>query len=260
MTQERQARSAHIATVVRAERLTDAIVRVVLRSDAVADFPQPLFADSYLRLTIPGSPADATARAYTVRAVDYEAGEFIIDFVVHGDEGLAGPWAARAVPGDALEFVGPGGEWSPRLDADVHLLVGDESALPAIGAGLDALLEARPDARAVVFAEVAEPGQEYPLPAGPGVEITWIHREGAPYGELLAAAVLAAPFPGGDLEAFVHGNAEMVRPLRRYLLREHGLPREHVSISGYWRAGHTDEAWRAVKRDFNAQMEAEAGA
>ena len=70
-------------------------------------------------------------------------------------------------------------------------------------------------------------------------------------------AVAIAEYPAGDVEAFVHGNAEMVRPLRGYLLRDRALPREQLSISGYWRSGLTDEGWRATKREFNAAMEAE---
>ena len=98
------------------------------------------------------------------------------------------------------------------------------------------------------------------MPLAPNVQVTWVHREGSPYGEALVAAVLAAPWPAGDVEAFVHGNAEMVRPLRRYLLRDRGLPREHLSVSGYWRSGMTDEGWRASKREFNAAMESDSEA
>jgi len=229
------------------------MVRVVFAGDDVAALAGDLFADSYVKLVF-----DGVNRAYTVRRL--ADGELWIDFVVHGDEGLAGPWAASAVPGQSLPFVGPGGEWSPRAAADVHLFVGDESALPAIASGLDALLAANPEAKALVFAEIAGFGEEYQLPTGPGVEVVWVHRGDAPYGDLLKAAVLAAPYPAGDVEAFVHGNADMVRPLRRYLLRERGIERGKLSISGYWRAGLTDEAWRAEKREFNALMEAEAGA
>jgi NADPH-dependent ferric siderophore reductase len=209
-----------------------------------------LFADSYVKLLF-----GDVMRAYTIRA--FAAGAMTIDFVVHGDEGIAGPWAAAASPGDTLEFVGPGGEWSPRPAADWHLFVGDESALPAMASGLERLLASQPDAKALVFAEVATASDRYPLPSGPGVDVTWVHREGARYGEPLTAAVLGARWLGGDVEAFVHGNAEMVRPLRRYLLREREVPRERVSISGYWRAGFDDEGWRAVKREFNAAMEAD---
>ncbi|MGC4175879.1 siderophore-interacting protein [Demequina sp.] len=235
----RPVRPHHTAAVVSQEWLTPAMVRVVF--DVPLDAPE-LFADSYVKLLF-----DGVQRAYTIRSL--EGARMTIDFVVHGDEGLAGPWAANAVPGDILEFVGPGGEWSPRPDADWHLFIGDESALPAIASGLELMPTG---SKALVFAEVGAAEQEYPLAAG---DVTWVHRDGAEYGEKLVAAVLAATLPQGDAEVFLHGNAEMVRPLRRYLLGELGVPRQHLSVSGYWRAGHTDEAWRASKREFNAQME-----
>ena len=83
-----------------------------------------------------------------------------IDFVIHGDEGLAGPWAAHAQPGDEISFMGPGGKWAPSADADAHLLVGDEAAIPAIAAALEALPA---DARASVFLEVASAAHHQPL-------------------------------------------------------------------------------------------------
>ena len=244
-------------TAARTEWLTATMVRVTFVGEVVRHLPDVGHTDTYVRLVFDG---DHTPRAYTLRSVDRAAGELAIDFVVHGDEGIAGPWAAAALPGDVLRFAGPGSDWAPRPHADAHLFVGDESALPAIASGLDFLLGQRPDAVATVFAEVEAAALEYPLPTGPGVEVIWVYRDGAAYGERLVEAVVAAPYPAGDVEAFVHGNADMVRPLRRYLLRERGLERGKLSISGYWRAGHTDEAWRAVKRDFNALMEAEAGA
>ncbi len=235
-----QSRPVRTATVLATSWLNPSMVRVELRVEG--GLGEGLFADSYVKLLFDGVP-----RAYTVRRA---VGEDVwIDFVVHGDEGLAGPWAAAAVPGNAIEFVGPGGAWSPRPGADLHVFIGDESALPAIASGLERL----GGAPSVVFAEIAGPGNEYPLDA----QVTWVHRGDALYGSRLVDAVLAAGVPAGDLEVFLHGNAEMVRPLRRWLLREVGLPREHLSASGYWRAGLTDEAWRATKRDFNAAMEAE---
>jgi NADPH-dependent ferric siderophore reductase len=221
------------------------MVRVVLGGSDVAAIPRDLFADSYVKLIF-----GEALRAYTVRSLDGE--EMTIDFVVHGDEGLAGPWAASAAPGDEIRFVGPGGAWSPRRSADWHLFVGDESALPAIASGLERLA----GAKALVFAELAGPGDEYPLPEV--AEVTWVYRGEAAYGERLVDAAIDAKFPAGDVEAFVHGNADAVRPLRRHLLGERGVERAKLSISGYWRAGLTDEAWRAGKRDFNAAMEAES--
>src|SRR5689334_5444156 len=86
-------------------------------------------------------------RRYTVRAWDPDRHLLTIDFVVHGDEGVAGPWAARAARGEVLVFTGPSGGYRPDPAAAWHLLVGDESALPAVAASLEALPA---DARAVV--------------------------------------------------------------------------------------------------------------
>jgi len=69
-------------------------------------------------------------------------------------------WAAHAQPGDEISFMGPGGAWAPAVDADVHLLVGDEAAIPAIAVALEALPA---DARALVFVEVASADHHQPL-------------------------------------------------------------------------------------------------
>ena len=78
----------------------------------------------------------------TVRAWDDDQRELTIDFVVHGDRGYAGPWAQRAQPGDCLQFRGPSGAYAPDPDAAWHLMAGDESALPAIGASLEGVSHA----------------------------------------------------------------------------------------------------------------------
>lgn len=242
------------ATVVRTEALAPDMIRVILTGDALADLPEITHTDTYIKILF----GDAK-RAYTIRSFDRGARELAIDFVVHGDEGLAGPWAASARTGDELSFVGPSGGWAPRITADAHLFIGDEAAIPAIAAGLERLADHDPQARAYVFLEAASAGHEQTMPATSRTELTWVHRdqhEGS-YGPGLVRAVVHAELPEGDLEAFVHGNADMVRPLRRHLLRERGIPREHLSISGYWRQGHTDESWRALKQEFNAAMDSE---
>ena len=160
----------------------------------------------------------------------------------------------RASPGDRIGFFGPGGGYAPDPAADRHLLVGDEAAVPAIAAALDRLGDT---ARASVFLEVEGPGDEMVLSASPDVHVTWVHRAGRPYGDALAEAVRAAGVPAGDVQAFVHGNAEMIRQLRRYLFTEIGFNRQRVSMSGYWRTGQTEDGWQAGKREFNAQLESE---
>ncbi|WBB79715.1 siderophore-interacting protein [Micromonospora sp. WMMD882] len=261
------------AHVVRADRLTRYVIRLVVGGDELVGLPLGEHTDHYVKLLFPRpgvsypTPFDLAAirrdlpaeqwprlRAYTVRAWDPVAARMTIDIVHHGDEGVAGPWAAGLRPGDPVHFTGPGGAYAPSPEADWHLLVGDESALPAIAAALERLPAGVP---ARVFVEVDGPADEQPLPSPGAVDLVWLHRGDRPVGEALVDAVRALAFPSGVVHAFVHGEATFVRELRRLLRVERGVSREMLSISGYWRRGFDDEGWRSSKPDWNRQIERE---
>ncbi|NBE51413.1 siderophore-interacting protein [Streptomyces boluensis] len=269
----RKAPKAHLAEVVRTERITPHMQRVVLGGAGLELFEAGTHTDHYIKLLFPAQgvtypepfdiqqiradlPRDQwpVTRTYTVRAWDPERRELTVDFVVHGDEGLAGPWSAAARPGDRLRFLGPGGAYTPDAGADWHLLVGDESALPAIAATLERLPAG---ARVHAFVEVAGPEEEQDAVSPDGARITWLHRGTRPVGEALVAAVRELDFPAGDVQAFVHGEAGFVKELRRHLRLDREIPRERLSISGYWRLGHNEDGWQSAKREWNAQVEAE---
>lgn len=255
--------------------LTPTLVRVVLTGDGLAGFTLSDATDSYVNVAIP--PADApydapfepaviretqpqamwpARRRYTVRSWDGQ--RLAIDFVVHGDDatgGVGGPWAARAKPGDVLVFEGPGSGYRPDPEADWHLLVGDESALPAIAASVEAIPAGR---RAVVRLVCDGPTHEVALTCPGDLDLQWLHRTGtADDAALLPRAVAALDFPAGRVHAFVHGEADEIREIRRHLLTDRGLSRADMSCSPYWRRTMTDEAWRAVKRDYVAAMDAD---
>ncbi|MFI8006869.1 siderophore-interacting protein [Streptomyces sp. NPDC086010] len=270
---QRRTPTAQGAQVLRTERITPHMVRVVLGGDGLDGFALAGFTDHYIKLCFAPEGADyahpfdvaaireeyprelwPTTRTYTVRSWDPAARELAVDFVVHGDEGLAGPWAARARPGDLVTFLGPGGGYVPEASADWHLLVGDESALPAIAAALEQMPAG---ARGHAFVEVADASEEQKLEAPDGVSLTWLHRGARPVGEGLVAAVAGLDFPEGEVQAFVHGEAGFVKEIRRHLRVERGIPLPRLSISGYWRLGQNDDAWRAVKREWNEQVERE---
>ena len=259
--------------VVRTERLTPTLVRVVLGGPGLDGFAMPDTTDTYVNVAIPpaGAPyggvfdpkavrADhaeehwPARRRYTVRSWDDVARELSLDFVVHGDSGVAGPWADTAAPGDILVFEGPGGGYRPDPTADWHLMVGDESALPAIAASLEVL---SPDAVAVVRLVCDGPEHEVELSSSGRLDLAWLHRSGAGDAALLAAAVAELEFPDGRVQAFIHGEAEEIREIRRHLLTDRGVARADMSCSPYWRRTMTDEAWRKVKRDFVAAMDAD---
>ncbi|MER5177668.1 siderophore-interacting protein [Streptomyces sp. NPDC002896] len=264
-------RKPHTARVVRSERLTPRMQRVVLGGEGLAAFTAGTWTDHYVKLLIPvegvgyPEPFDMeriraefppeqwpVTRTYTVRAWDAELHELTLDFVVHGDEGLAGPWAVRARPGDVVRFMGPGGGYAPDAGADWHLLAGDESALPAVAAALEALPEG---AEVRAFVEVAGPEEEQRIASD--AEVVWLHRGDRPVGEALVEAVRALEFPLGRVHAFVHGEAGFVKELRRLLRIEHQIPREDLSVSGYWRMGHNEDGWQSTKREWAAQVEVE---
>ncbi|MFD8013602.1 siderophore-interacting protein [Streptomyces sp. NPDC058955] len=273
---EQPARKAPRATeahVVRTERLTPHMVRVVLGGPGLDGFDVGTYTDHYVKLLFAPEgvsypePFDMeriraerpreewpTTRTYTVRAWDPVHRELTLDFVVHGDEGLAGPWAARAQAGETVRLLGPGGGYAPDPAADWHLLVGDESALPAIAVALERLPAG---ARVHAFVEIEDAADEQKFATEAGIEVTWLHRAGRPAGEALVEAVRTLDFPAGDVHAFVHGEAGFVKELRRHLRMERRVERERLSISGYWRLGKTDEAWRAIKREWNEQVERE---
>lgn len=253
--------------------LTPALVRVVLRGDGLAGFVTTDDTDTYVNVAIPpvGAPYGPVfvpaevrdqypaelwpaRRRYTVRSWDAASGRLSLDFVVHGDEGVGGPWAAAASAGDVLVFEGPGGGYRPDPDADWHLMLGDESALPAIAASLEAVPAGR---RAVVRLVCDGPEHEVELSSPGRLDLVWLHRTGADDADLLHRAVADLEFPPGRVHAFVHGEADEIRAVRRHLLTERGLARADMSCSPYWRRTMTDEAWRRVKRDFVASMDAE---
>jgi NADPH-dependent ferric siderophore reductase len=269
----RKGRKLTRAKVLRVQWITPHMIRLIIGGEGLAGFAAGAFTDHYIKLLfpVPGvtypEPFDMDVirgdlpreqwprmRSYTVRSWDPHALEMSIDFVYHGDEGLAGPWAAGSQPGDDVLFLGPGGAYRPSPEADWHLLVGDESALPAIAASLEALPQGAP---ARVFVEVSGPGEEQELTTRGDAKLVWLHRGDAPVGDALVEAVQELEFPDGEVHAFVHGEAGFVKRLRRHLRVERGVPLDQLSISGYWRYGTDDEGWRAGKREWNRQIEEE---
>jgi NADPH-dependent ferric siderophore reductase len=269
----RPARPVTQAEVTRVEQLTPHMVRVVVGGEGLRRIEAGSYTDHYVKILFPprgvtypepfdvgaireSMPAESwpVVRTYTIRKWRPEVPELWIDFVVHGDEGIAGPWAAGARPGDPVRFMGPGGGYTPSPVADWHLLAGDESALPAIAAALAGM---PPGAEVHAFIEVADGTEEQPLPTAADARITWLHRGDAAAGSTLPGMIRALPFPAGRVHAFVHGEANFVKDVRSFLRKEQGIPLDQLSISGYWRRGLNEDGWQSSKREWNQQVERE---
>lgn len=173
-------------------------------------------------------------RTYTVRRWDAEKGELEIDFVVHG-LGPATSWARTVQVGETIQIAGPKSSATHPVGADWVLVAGDETALPAIGRWLE---EWPSGARGQVFIEVAhDEHRQLDLPIPEGVEVTWLVNNGAEAGTttLLFDAIQAANWWEGKVFAWVAGEAGTIKPIRRWLKNEKGLPKDQVEVTGYWR-------------------------
>jgi NADPH-dependent ferric siderophore reductase len=267
--------------VLRTHLVTPRMTRVTLGGDELAGFPGD-GPDQRIKLffPMPGQRRPAMPRAssggpvwppgeprpvirsYTVRRFDAAAGELDVDFVLHGAHGPAAAWAAAAEPGDWVGVSDPGGRYRPDPTAQAHLVIGDESALPAIATVLEALsaggVAAGVDSAGVdsagavpagvvsagvpveVFIEVADVAEEQPLPTGAGTRVHWLHRGERAAGQPLIEAVTAAELPPGvdpgRCQAWLSAEAGAVRDIRAHLLDERGLTRRMVYATGYWRA------------------------
>ena len=236
--------------MLRTERVTPAMARITIGGPALANFPGSpgdqhvvlYFYEPHVELPEPLTLTSARTllgqvrpamRSYTVRRHDPAAAELDIDFVLHAEGGVAADWAAAAQPGDHLIVVGPSPAYLPDPAVARHVLLGDETALPAIGAMLEHVSSGI-DVTAVV--EVADAAEEQDL----GAPVTWLHRDGRPPGtpDLLLPA-LRALGPLGDAAVWGAGERTVMHAVRAYLVDESGLDRHRVRTTMYWRHGHT---------------------
>lgn len=219
-------------TVVATRDVTPSMRRVSFVFDGVETFVyEP---GQALVFAIPTPDGGLGRRDYTIRSLDRNTGRLDVDFVLHGDAPGAS-WARNAAVGDVLEARGPRGATVFDAEAGWHLLVGDETCIPALFHILEEMPEGTP---AAVFIEVGGPADEQPVETAATLALTWVHRT-AQRAELdtgLMDRLEAFDFPEGRGHAYVIGETGKVRQMRRSLI-ERGLEKDQVSAEGYWRPG-----------------------
>ncbi len=226
-----------LLTVRTAERLTPRMVRVTLVGEDLAGFVSAGH-DDHIKLFFPAAEengAEPLMRDYTPRRYDPVAGTLVVDFALH-DAGPATQWAAQAAPGQTLQIGGPRGSFVVTDDFDWYLLVGDETALPAIGRRLE---ELRAGVPVLVVAAVAGPEEEQAFHSRAALETHWVHRPlaRATDPEPLLKAVTKLTLPEGDGYVWAAGESLTAKAIRRHLVAERGLPHAWVKAAGYWRQG-----------------------
>lgn len=207
--------------VTRIERLSPNFVAVTLQGESLASFRSDSF-DDHVKLFF----GDDAKRDYTPRSFDTARQELVLEFALHGS-GAASDWARQAQAGQRLLVGGPRGSMVIPMDYDWHLLVGDDSALPAVRRRLE---ELPADTRVIVVLQGAPEDRQ--LPAGPAnTQVRWVDTP-----EALHAAVTALQLPAGEGFAWAAGEATAMAALRAVLV-DKGLTKEQLKVAAYWKAG-----------------------
>lgn len=180
----------------------------------------------------PEGKTPSPARDYTPRLYDPEAGTLTVDFVIHGD-GPASNWAEGAKPGDDFAFGGPRGSFVAADDFDHYVMVGDETALPAIARWLEEMPAGR---RATALIEIPEEGDRQEIATRADASITWLPRNGAPAQQSrLLEEALAGLAPEGDAFWWIACESRRARLMRKSLTDERGIPKDWIRATGYWK-------------------------
>ncbi|MET8557227.1 siderophore-interacting protein [Streptomyces sp. NPDC004959] len=174
-------------------------------------------------------------RNLTIRSLRPEDQELDIEFALHDGSPMTA-WVSRVRPGDAAGIFDLGTMYRPPAHARGRLLVGDESALPAILSILDSDPDASP---ADVFVEVAAAHDIRSVPTPPGVRVHWLSRDDERPGVRVLEAVRAAELPEGPFYAWVAGESRLATTVRRHLVGDRGVPKRDVTFCGYWRLGRS---------------------
>ncbi|SFY36046.1 NADPH-dependent ferric siderophore reductase, contains FAD-binding and SIP domains [Paracoccus pantotrophus] len=220
-------------TVQQVRRLTPSMIRIVLGGEALEGFVS-LAPDDHVKLFLPGGGVPVS-RDYTPRHFDPEARTLTLDFAIHA-AGPATDWALTAQPGDNLEIGGPRGSAVVAPLFDWWLLIGDETALPAIGRRLEELPAGTP---VITLASVPSVEDEQAFDTQARHRAHWLYRplsEAANPSHLLEAA-RKLDLPPGKGFVWIAAEAGVARALRDHFLKERQHPQTWLKSSGYWQSG-----------------------
>jgi NADPH-dependent ferric siderophore reductase len=228
-----------VLTVARVDKIAAHMVRVTLTGD-LEGFTSLGF-DDHVKLFFPDGTVNADgapnmlARDFTPRRHDGAANTLEIDFAIH-DAGPATRWAEQTRPGQTLSIGGPRGSFIIPTAYDWHLLIADETGLPAVGRRL---AELPAGTRVVVLGEVEDAADELAFATAANATVTWAHRNGAAAGasEVLAKTLATLKLPAGDYYAWVACESLIAKALRRQLIADHGANPKWMRAAGYWRRG-----------------------
>lgn len=222
-------------TVTTVEYVTPQMLRITLAGEDLADFISAA-PDDHVKIFLPTTIGEPERRDYTPRRYDNDARSLVLDFAVH-EAGPATRWALDARPGDTLAIGGPRGS-AVISGVSRWILVGDETALPAMGRRIE---EAGKDVSIVSIAAVAGPEEEQAFETEADLQTLWVHR---PLSAATDASGLIAALAGVTLEpetfVWIAGEGSVARAVRAYLTEKRDHPLTWLKAAGYWAKGKAD--------------------
>ena len=228
-----------LVSVAATERITPNMLRIRFTSPELHDF-ESLAPDDHVKLFVPNpTGGEPNRRDYTPRAFDAALGTLTIDFALH-DSGPATAWALGAGVGDRIEIGGPRGSILVADDFDWYLLIGDETALPAIGRWVESR---RPGVPVKTIAVIDGDADRQDFATRADWDATWVVRSGGQGGDaalLRAAVAVCGPLPPGDGYIWIAAEANVARVLRTYVSETMGHPKVWIKAAGYWMKGQAD--------------------
>jgi NADPH-dependent ferric siderophore reductase len=222
-------------TVASIERPTPHMLWIGFTSPDLRDFPSVSF-DDHVKLLLPDAGAEdrPVMRDFTPRRFDVRRGTLVIDFALH-EAGPAIAWAASAKIGDTIMIGGPKGSTVVPDDFDWYLLIGDETAIPAMGRRVE---ELRPGVPVATFAVIADAAEAQIFESRAALNQFWIPRDGADDDAARLRGVLADyRLPAGDGFVWIAAEASVARDLRHLIVNERNHPKEWTKAAGYWSRG-----------------------
>jgi NADPH-dependent ferric siderophore reductase len=237
---ETRRRTLTIATI---EALGTDMRRIGFTTPELHDFVSASF-DDHIKLFFPDSTGQMVMRDFTPRRFDTTANTLTIDFALH-DSGPATQWAAAAKVGDTLDIGGPRGSAVVPDDFDWYVLIGDESALPAIGRRVE---ELRAGVPAITLGVVDGADDEQTFVTDAAWTGHWVHRNetSATDAELLVGALQNLTLPAGEGFVWIAAETTVAKTLRAHVLDTLGHRREWTKAAGYWTRGLSDASDKSL--------------
>jgi NADPH-dependent ferric siderophore reductase len=215
-------------TVARINRVSPGFASITFQGETLADFTSLSF-DDHVKFMFNDANGEQVRRDYTPRRVDSDAREIDIEFALHG-HGAAAEWARNATVGQRAIIGGPRGSMILPLAMDWHLLIGDDSALPAVTRRLEEL----PAGARVVAVLLVNAADRRTLVTRADASIHWVDSDDA-----LLQVLKDLPLQAGAGLAWGGGEAALMARVRQVLV-ETGMPRQAAKVSAYWKRGVAD--------------------